>query len=265
MNLIPDPPFSQTGIAAGPALHSCVPRLPMEGIPSMAYQNHALTIQKNSRPDPAKREPALTRDMFLELRLGDMLHVISESYAYKTESYYSILRHELDGEKVMPASSAILDASVVPLCLERARLAKIPVCDWGISQGYVPLPSILYGLNYFASTAAYCIVHDEKQAKEAVRHLTNCGKYPVCYQKIPAGATISTCTSVFGKTAGTGDGVAQLARQVYDLFGIPLVTLVIVADGDSCRLSSLAPTRYCRLSPAERSLLLAYLNHQEFL
>lgn len=265
MNLILDSPFPQTGTTTGPASHSCVPRLPMEKNPSLVYPRISPLVQKNNRPDPVKREPSLTRDSFLELRLGDMHHIISESYAYKTESYYSILRHELDGRRVMPASSAVLDASVVPLCLERARLFKIPVCDWGISQGYIPLPSILYGLNYFSSTAAYCIVHDEKQAKEGVRHLTNCGKYPVCYQKIPAGATINTCISVFGKTAGTCDGVAQLAGQVYDLFGIPLVTMVMVADGDTHRLSSLAPTRYSRMSPAERSLLRAYLNHQEFL
>ena len=237
----------------------------MDGIPARAYPEIPAQVRKNTGPGAARHEPALTRDTFLELRQGDINHIISESYAYKTEAYYTILRHELDGMGVMPASSAVLDASVVPLCLERARLAKIPVCDWGISQGYVPLPSILYGLNYFASTADYCVVHDDTQAKEAVRHLTNCGKYPFCYQKIPAGATISTCISVFGKTSSPCDGAEQLARQVYELFAIPLVTLVMVADGDTYRLSSLAPTRYCRMSPAERSLLMAYLHHQEFL
>jgi hypothetical protein len=215
-------------------------------------------------PGP-KREPALSRDAFVALRLGETNHIISENYAYKTDAYYTILQHELEGRAVKPASNDVLDISVVPLCLERARLHGIPVCDWGISQGYVPVPSILYGINYFASTAAYCVVRDNTRAKEAVRHLTNCGKYPFCYQKLPAGATISSCAAIFGRTSCAEGEVEEIARQVYDLFSIPLVTMILVDDGATVRLSSLSPTRYSRLSPGERSLLASYLNHHLFL
>ena len=61
--------------------------------------------------------------------------MISEDYSYKTEPYYTILHHELDGKIVSPTSSAVLDAFVVPICLERPKSAGIPVCEWGISQG----------------------------------------------------------------------------------------------------------------------------------
>jgi len=237
----------------------------MDGIPARAYPEIPAQVRKNTGPGAARHEPALTRDTFLELRQGDINHIISESYAYKTEAYYTILRHELDGMGVMPASSAVLDASVVPLCLERARLAKIPVCDWGISQGYVPLPSILYGLNYFASTADYCVVHDDTQAKEAVRHLTNNGKYPFCYQKIPPDATVHSCVSIFGRTTDSCAAIAGLAEKIYQVFSIPLVTMVFVRTGREYRLSSLSPTKYSRISGDERALLTAYLAHQEFL
>jgi hypothetical protein len=52
---------------------------------------------------------------------------------------------------------------------------------------------------------------------------------------------------------------------VYELLGIPLVSLVLVHDRSGYRLSSLSPVKYSHLSPDERVLLTAYLAHQEFL
>jgi hypothetical protein len=153
----------------------------------------------------------------------------------------------------------------VPICLERARLAGIPVCEWGISQGYVPLPSILYGLNYFASTSDYSVVRDGETAKEIIKHITNKGKYPFCYQELGDGATIESCVSVFGHTFGKCKSTAAIAEKIYGTFAIPLVTMVLVRYGDRCLLSSLASTKYSQLTPEERALLTAYLQHQEFL
>jgi hypothetical protein len=192
-------------------------------------------------------------------------HIISESYFYKTGTYYEILRHELEGTPVCPASSAVLDAYVVPVCLERARLAGIPVCEWGISQAYTPLPAILYGLNYYATASEYRVVHDNEEAKEAIKHITNKGKYPFCYQQVNDGASLHSCVAVFGKTTGHCTEVAGIARAIYELFALPLVTLVMLHDTSGYRLSSLSSVRYSHLSDEERALLLAYLAHQEFL
>jgi hypothetical protein len=192
-------------------------------------------------------------------------HVISEDYSYKTEPYYTILTYELDGKQVRPASSAVLDAYVVPICLERAKLAGIPVCEWGISQGYVPLPAIIYGLNYFATTADFFVVRDDEKAKEVVAHVTNKGKYPFCYQKIQPDASVHSCVSIFGRTADSCAAIAGLAEKIYQLFSIPLVTMVFVRTGNEYFLSSLSPTKYSRISIDERALLTAYLSHQEFL
>ena len=41
--------------------------------------------------------------------------------------------------------------------------------------------------------------------------------------------------------------------------------MVFVKTGDQYLLSSLAPTKYSQLSADERTLLAAYLSHQEFL
>jgi len=212
-----------------------------------------------------KRDHALTRDALFVIRRNGECHVIAESYFYKTEPYYTILSLEYEGELVRPASSAVLDAYVIPVCLERIKKAGIPVCEWGISQAYVPLPALLYGLNYYATSAEYAIVRDNEAAKDRIRHITNNGKYPFCFQKFPDGADILECTAIFGKTMDASDSIAKYASRIYDVFGLPLMRMVFVHSGGSYSLSSLSPLRYSRLTEAERSVLTAYISSQEFL
>jgi hypothetical protein len=221
--------------------------------------------RKNGSKPFTRREHALLKDALFVIKRDDTHHVISENYYYKTEPYYTILRHELEGKRVEPGSSAVLDAYVIPICLSRASLAGIPVCEWGISQAYVPLPALLYGLNYFSTTLDYFIVNDNDKAKDVIKHITNNGKYPFCFQKYPEGSEIYTCTTIFGRTAGACTPVADYAEKIYEIFRIPLVTMVFVANGTSFALSSLSPTRYAHLSEGERALLSAYLANQEFL
>ncbi len=226
-------------------------------------------------PEPGGHPPAdlrrtnghregLLRDSLHIVERNGIRHVISEDYSYKTGSYYTILDHEIRGLDVRPSSSAVLEAYIVPVCLERAKLAGIPVADWGISQGYVPLPALIYGLNYFATSAEYFLVRGDEQAKEVVAHVTNKGKYPFCYQKLPQDAVIHSCVSIFGRTTESCSPVADLAGQVYRLFPLPLVTMVLIRDGDSFLLSSLSPVKYSRISAEERSLLSGYLANQVF-
>jgi hypothetical protein len=225
----------------------------------------ALPFRKREIKSNGKREHGVLKDSLIFLMRDDMFHIISENYSYKTEAYYSILCHELEGKNVRPSSRVILDAYVVPLCLERAKRGGIPVCNWGISQVYVPLPAILYGLNYFATTSDFFVVEDNTKAKEVIKHITNIGKYPFCYQKLDEGATIHSCIGIFGKTATPCPRISHLAEKVYEHFSIPLVTMVFVKVDEEYMLSSLAPVKYSQLSGEERTLLSAYISHQEFL
>jgi len=255
------------GTAAVPDSASCVPLMQGAGSEMQGTNGHAAALPGRSpvRAAPPRKDPAFSRDAVVTVWRDHAFHVISGNYFYKTESYYSILRHEMEGKAVRPSSAAVIDAYVVPVCLERARLAKIPVCNWGISQGYAPLPSILYGLNYYATAADYTVVRDGEKAKEVIKHITNKGKYPFCYQKLEEGATIGSCISIFGKTTGDCRIVSDIAEKVYDLFSIPLVTIVYVRYGDRCLLSSISSVKYSHMSEAERSVLSAYLTQQEFL
>jgi len=212
-----------------------------------------------------KREPQLVRDALFTVFREGTLHIFSEDYSYKSRSYYMILRYELEGRKVRPSSSVVLDAYVVPLCLERAGLAGIPVCTWEISQAYVPLPAIVYGLNYFATSSDFFVARNARDAKDIVRHVTNRGKYPFCYQKIGEDATIHSCTAVFGEISDTCEAVAPIAAKIYELFEIPLVRMIVVRDARGYALSSLAPARYADLSGPEHKNLISRIVGQEHL
>jgi hypothetical protein len=241
------------------------PALPLHHTGDGAQEKLLSLEPADERKHNGHRDTGLLRDSLHILERDGVLHVITEDYSYKTEPYYTILTYEILGKNVRPHSTDVLDAYVVPMCLERAKLAGIPVAEWGISQGFVPLPSIIYGLNYFATSADYFVVRDGEKAKEVIAHVTNKGKYPFCYQKIPPDATVHSCVSIFGKTADSCAVVTGLAEKIYGLFSIPLVTTVFVRTGDDYLLSSLSPTKYSHISGDERALLSAYLAHQEFL
>lgn len=250
---------------AAEAMNTAPPASPVQRAGHEGQEKLPVEVPANARKTNGHHETGLLRDSLHILERDGVWHVISEDYSYKTEPYYTILSYELAGKNVRPTSSAVLDAYVVPICLERAGLAGIPVAEWGISQGYVPLPSIIYGLNYFATSADFFIVRDDGKAREVTAHVTNKGKYPFCYQKIPPDATVHSCVSIFGRTADSCAAIAGLAQKIYQLFSIPLVTMVFVKSENEYLLSSLSPTKYSRISGDERALLTAYLSHQEFL
>ncbi|HUU75672.1 MAG TPA: hypothetical protein VMW63_06235 [Methanoregulaceae archaeon] len=207
----------------------------------------------------------LSRDSIHLVEREKTVHVISEEYYYKTESYYTILSHEMRNIPVAPGSSAVLDAYVVPLCLERARLNGIPVADCIISHSCAQYPAVLYGLNYFASSSEYKMVKDGASGKETIRHITNNGKYPFCYQPLSDGENVERHVSIFGKSYSGDEDVEDLARSLYNVFRIPLVTMVCIRGDENLLLSSLAPTRYSSMSNTEKSLLREYIAQQEFL
>lgn len=189
------------------------------------------------------------------LKDDDSQYIVNENYFYKTEPYYTIVKNENEGIRTTPSSSDVLDAYIVPICLEKAKLAGIPVCDWTISYQYVSLPAIVYGLNYFSTPSDHFVVRDLEGAKVVIKHITNRGRYPFCYQKISDTSSVTKCISIFGKTINCCEKVSSLAETVYEVFRMPLVEVVLVRDESLYRLSSLAPVNYSQLSKDETEML----------
>lgn len=202
-----------------------------------------------------RRDHIPKKDIMYTLKEDGSQYIVNESYFYKTEPYYTIVKNENEGVKTVPSSNDVLDAYIVPICLEKAKLAGIPICDWIISYQYVSLPAIVYGLNYFSTPSDHFLVNDLETAKTVIKHVTNRGRYPFCYQKINDTASVAKCISIFGKTINCCEKVSALAERIYEVFGVPLVEIVLVKDESGCRLSSLAPVKYSHLSKEETELL----------
>ena len=202
-----------------------------------------------------RREHIPKKDIMYTLKEDDSQYIVNESYFYKTQPYYTIVKNENEGIKTTPSSSDVLDAYIVPICLEKAKLAGIPVCDWIISNQYVSLPAIVYGLNYFSTPSDHFLIRDLEEAKTVIKHVTNHGRYPFCYQKINETSSVAKCVSIFGKTINCCEKAKSLADKIYEVFRLPLVEVVLVKDESGCRLSSLAPVKYSQLSKDETEML----------
>jgi len=203
-----------------------------------------------------RRDQIPKKDIMYTLLEDGSQYIVNESYFYKTEPYYTIVKNENDGIMTTPSSKDVLDAYIVPICLEKAKLAGIPVCDWTISYQFVPLPAIIYGLNYFSTPSDHFLVNENEEAKRVVKHITNHGKYPFCCQKILDSSTIVKCVSIFGRSVGCCEEITKIAERIYQVFKLPLVEIVMVKDGSgSYTLSSLAPVKYSRLSKEEKEML----------
>ena len=60
------------------------------------------------------------------------------------------------------------------------------------------------------------MVKDEETAKDVIKHVTNKGKYPFCYQKLAEGANIVAVTSVFGNAVENAR--PEVARMIADVY-----------------------------------------------
>jgi hypothetical protein len=214
---------------------------------------------------PLKQSPRLRSGATYLVHRSRNLYVVSENYSYKTDPYYLILSRELNGERVYPDSRSVLDAYIVPVCLDRASRTGIPVADCIISQSCGKVPAVLYGLNYFSCSSGYAVAQSMDSAKEVIRHITNSGKYPFCYQPLQEGDEVVKAHAVFGCVHGFGEELSRYAELLFNEFHLPLVTMVWIHGDGHYRLSSLTPTRYSALSPREKSLLRVYLSDQELL
>jgi hypothetical protein len=202
-----------------------------------------------------KKDRFLKEDTIFTVSMDDSTHVVSENHFYKSEAYYTVVRNEVNGINTVPSSGHVIEAYVVPICLEKAMLSGMRVCEWEISYQYASAPCVIYGLNYFSTPAEYFVAKDEVSAREAIKHVTNKGKYPFCYQMLPENASIVVVTSVFGKVVET----AEMISNVYRLFKIPLFSAVLVESEGVYSLSSMGPVRYAKLTRKEKKLLGDYL------
>lgn len=198
---------------------------------------------------------SLKRNSIYEIVEGDTTFFVSDNYFYKSETYYRIVSREIEGKRTVPSSRDLIEAFVVPICLEKARMQGIRVRSWEVSYSYAPIPSIAYGIHYYSDPAEYSILRDIEVAREVIHHITNHGRYPFCYQPIEDSSEVFSLIGVFGETTEEEPELQLLARSIYDAFHIPFLSITVEWNGERYALSSLSNAKYSKLHPKDRALL----------
>ncbi len=170
---------------------------------------------------------------------GEDCHVnLSGDYTYLDPGYDLSQDQQAASNPVHPTCREALDAYVVPVLLERARFARIPVPDYVVSNDYFEPPALVYPINPFMtkSSEVWKSGHQDDISKSQTRNYT----YAICCQKLPEGAKVVTFRAVLGYTAKPGH--RPLAAAIWQSLRIPLARVVAILpkEGD-LMLSAIRP------------------------
>lgn len=177
---------------------------------------------------------------------------LAGDYRYLTAGYYSSQDLECAGNIVHPTCKEVMDGYIVPLFLEKAKLAGLPAPTYYITNDYFEPPVVVDSVNPFMTL--HSVVrkpsHQDRVAKSLTRNYT----YAICCQVLPPEARVGEFRSVLGWSAIPR--YRQLAASVWEVFRIPLASVrVIIASDGGLLLSALHPLPWSKLSSRERGHL----------
>jgi hypothetical protein len=170
-------------------------------------------------------------------------------YRYMTSGYYTSQDWEAVDKPVHPTCKEILDAYIVPLFLERARLAGVKIPAYYITNDFFEPPVIVDSINPFMSRQSIVLRsgHQERVSKSLTRNFT----YAICCQELPVGARIGHFRAVLGWSVRRR--YRPLAAAIWEIFRVPLARVrVIMLANQEVLLSGLRPLPCERLSVRER-------------
>lgn len=176
----------------------------------------------------------------------------SGAYDYLSEGYYRCQDAELEGE-ALPTCADALDAYVVPVALEKAALAGLPVPEWFLTNEYFDPPCLVYGVNPF--NTAHMLVRSEAERAVAARKLTWRSKYAMCCQRVREDVEIVTLRVVRGR--GDVAGLESWAEALRDVFRLPVAQMRLLRQDGQVQLSAIEPLAWSRLRADERDRLRA--------
>jgi len=172
---------------------------------------------------------------------------LSGDYAYLSEGYYACQDAELAGAAATPSCADALDAYVVPIALEKAAKAGVPVPESVLTHEYFPVPAVCYGVNPFSRT--YAFVRDEAAREREARRLTWNHKYAMCCQLVTPATTAVEFRAVCGRTEDAR--FADWADRLFGVFRIPLATIRLL-ETPRVLFSALEPLPWKSVTETER-------------
>ncbi len=163
---------------------------------------------------------------------------LAGDYRYMTPGYYTFQDLEVTTKPVHPTCKEILGGYIVPLFLEKARQAALPVPAFYTANEYFEPPAVVDSINPFMFRQ--CIVwkprHQERVSKSLTRNFT----YAICCQELPSGARIGYFRAILGWSMARR--YRALAAALWEIFHIPLavVRVIVLVHGDTL-VSGLQP------------------------
>jgi hypothetical protein len=183
--------------------------------------------------------------------LPDLLFNMSGDYSYMSEGYYESLDAELEGLRVFPTTSDALDAYVVPIAMEKARLHGMSTPDYEIVVDKLTPPVLAYPVNPFSSKYQLVLPGDDLEAK--LKTLTSSGKYATICQQLPADYRIDVVRCILGMTLTEAyDG---FAKKVFEVFKLPLMRVRVLVTTSDYLLSAIESLPFEELTLNEKKLL----------
>lgn len=173
-------------------------------------------------------------------------------YEYLELPYYVSQDYENDRLPIRPTCKQMLDAYIVPLFLERAKLAGLDVPEYYITNGYFEAPSIIDSINPFMSRSR--TVLKMSQQKSVAKSITRNFTYAACVQEIPPEAKIEQFRAVLGWSVAPR--YRDAAEKIWKVFNIPLARVRVMHTYDGrLLLSKVSPLVYKDLKQRELEYL----------
>ncbi|MGE5558739.1 MAG: RimK-like ATPgrasp N-terminal domain-containing protein [Bacillota bacterium] len=175
-------------------------------------------------------------------------------YTYLTEGYYRSLDAQMTEKTILPTVEQILDAYVVPLAMEKAKMHNLPVPEYKIVNDHVGVatPAIAYPINPFSDKFELIVNPEEVIPK--IKTVTRLSKYAAIVQTLPDDDyRIDTLRCILGKTLARE--YEDFAWQIFTTFGIPLMKVKVIVTKSSYLFSSIGPFELNQLTINEKRMI----------
>lgn len=190
----------------------------------------------------------------LSLPLFDEVEYVNLSgdYSYLSTGYYDSLDAELSKRKIIPTTQDSLDAYVVPIAMEKARVNELATPPYEIITDKLPsAPMMAYPINPFFSTGE--LITGQENLEQRRKALSMTGKYAVLCQKLEGDYRIDVVRCIMGKCLN--EPYELFAQDVFEIFRIPLMRIRVIVVSKEYQLSAIEALKYDELTLNEKKLL----------
>ena len=200
---------------------------------------------------------AMKPTAFLNSSIKDFTLNLNNDYRYLKTGYYVSMHAEVLGNRVIPSSESIIDASRTPILLLKASKAGIPTLPYLVTGSVKQIisglgfPLVVFAVNPFCYDG-FSIAQNKSALYRAIKSLSMNYKFAVCAQ--PLRGEMVSFKSVFGKCEMEGE-IADISMKVYEVFRLPICKLHVQKVGDEAYLCGLQPLRMEEILPADLEMV----------